>query len=180
MLAFGGTIASTGVIAAFMWLVGQAGISYPITFYNSCLFGSIVSATDPVTVLAIFGRIDVNKDLNALVFGEAVLNDAVAIVLYRVIGDVGGEQLTVGSFFMALLSFVKIFAGSIVIGLAFGLTAALIFRTQMFRSEEAPLEAAILVILAYASFYFADGLQCVLAPAPLILLPKAGLCDWCS
>lgn len=49
----------------------------------SLLFGSLISATDPVTVLAVFHDLRVDFDLYSLVFGESVLNDAVAIVLYR-------------------------------------------------------------------------------------------------
>ena len=49
----------------------------------SLLFGSLISATDPVTVLAIFHDLHVDVDLYSLVFGESVMNDAVAIVLYR-------------------------------------------------------------------------------------------------
>lgn len=49
----------------------------------SLLFGSLISATDPVTVLAIFHDLHVDFDLYSLVFGESVMNDAVAIVLYR-------------------------------------------------------------------------------------------------
>lgn len=49
----------------------------------SLLFGSLISATDPVTVLAVFHDLRVDYDLYSLVFGESVLNDAVAIVLYR-------------------------------------------------------------------------------------------------
>lgn len=49
----------------------------------SLLFGSLISATDPVTVLAIFHDLHVDHDLYSLVFGESVLNDAVAIVLFR-------------------------------------------------------------------------------------------------
>ena len=50
---------------------------------HGLLFGSLISATDPVTVLAIFHDLHVDVDLYALVFGESVMNDAVAIVLYR-------------------------------------------------------------------------------------------------
>ncbi len=49
----------------------------------SLLFGSLISATDPVTVLAIFHDLHVDFDLYSLVFGESVMNDAVAIVMYR-------------------------------------------------------------------------------------------------
>ena len=51
----------------------------------SLLFGSLISATDPVTILAVFHDLHVDVDLYSLVFGESVLNDAVAIVLYRLV-----------------------------------------------------------------------------------------------
>lgn len=53
------------------------------TVIPSLLFGALISATDPVTVLAVFHDLHVDFDLYSLVFGESVLNDAVAIVLYR-------------------------------------------------------------------------------------------------
>lgn len=53
------------------------------TFIDCLLFGALISATDPVTVLAIFSDLHVDVNLYALVFGESVLNDAVAIVLSR-------------------------------------------------------------------------------------------------
>ncbi|KAI9548202.1 Sodium/hydrogen exchanger 6 [Dissostichus eleginoides] len=84
--AFIGTVISCFVIGlimygivSFMKVVGQLGGDF---FFTDCLlFGAIVSATDPVTVLAIFNELKVDVDLYALLFGESVLNDAVAIVL---------------------------------------------------------------------------------------------------
>ncbi|MEQ2294814.1 Sodium/hydrogen exchanger 6 [Ameca splendens] len=84
--AFMGTVISCFVIGlimygfvSFMKVVGQLGGDF---FFTDCLFfGAIVSATDPVTVLAIFNELKVDVDLYALLFGESVLNDAVAIVL---------------------------------------------------------------------------------------------------
>ncbi|KAJ7314318.1 Sodium/hydrogen exchanger 6 [Desmophyllum pertusum] len=53
-------------------------------FLECLLFGALtIAATDPVTVLAIFHDLHVDVDLYALVFGESVMNDAVAIVLFR-------------------------------------------------------------------------------------------------
>lgn len=57
--------------------------AFSASIIPSLLFGSLISATDPVTVLAIFHDLHVDFDLYSLVFGESVMNDAVAIVLYR-------------------------------------------------------------------------------------------------
>ena len=62
-----------------MWILNNS----MFTFIDCLLFGTLISATDPVTVLAIFSELHVDVNLYALVFGESVLNDAVAIVLSR-------------------------------------------------------------------------------------------------
>jgi NhaP-type Na+/H+ or K+/H+ antiporter len=54
-----------------------------LSLLECLLFGSLISATDPVTVLALFKELKVDPDLYSNVFGESVLNDAIAIVLYR-------------------------------------------------------------------------------------------------
>ena len=50
---------------------------------ESFAFGSLVSAVDPVATLAIFNALDIDPVLYMLVFGESILNDAVAIVLTK-------------------------------------------------------------------------------------------------
>ncbi|XP_073391243.1 sodium/hydrogen exchanger 5 isoform X2 [Physcomitrium patens] len=81
--AFLGTIISTFVIGVLLWMFGFMGWTYSMPFLVSLTFGALISATDPVTVLAIFNVLEVDADLKAYVFGESVLNDAVAIVTYR-------------------------------------------------------------------------------------------------
>ncbi|KAI2656825.1 Sodium/hydrogen exchanger 6 [Labeo rohita] len=84
--AFVGTVVSCFIIGLVMYgcvtmmkHIGHLGGDF---FFTDCLFfGAIVSATDPVTVLAIFNELQVDADLYALLFGESVLNDAVAVVL---------------------------------------------------------------------------------------------------
>jgi NhaP-type Na+/H+ or K+/H+ antiporter len=54
-----------------------------MTILDCFIYGALISATDPVTVLAVFKALGVDSNVYANVFGESVLNDAVAIVLYR-------------------------------------------------------------------------------------------------
>lgn len=50
---------------------------------NNLMYGSVASATDTVAIITLFTELNVNPQLYSLVFGESVLNDAVAIVLFR-------------------------------------------------------------------------------------------------
>ena len=50
-------------------------------------FGSLISSTDPVAVLAIFKEIQVDATLYILIFGESIFNDAIAIVMYRTVHE---------------------------------------------------------------------------------------------
>ena len=62
-----------------MWLIFPYLIIICVIF--SFAFGSLISATDPVSTLALFSAMNADQDLYAIVFGESVLNDAVSIIL---------------------------------------------------------------------------------------------------
>lgn len=56
-------------------------LSESFVFLDTLYFGALISPTDPLTIISIFNDLHVDVNLYALVFGESVLNDAVAIVL---------------------------------------------------------------------------------------------------
>ena len=118
-LAFAGTAISTFTVGIFVWLCGVVGICTSLPFLHALIFGALISATDPVTVLAIFQELGVNIDLYSLVFGESVLNDAVAIVMYRTLLNFVEKGVTLVSVLQAAAFFVFIFVGSMLVGTFF-------------------------------------------------------------
>jgi solute carrier family 9 (sodium/hydrogen exchanger), member 8 len=70
-------------MGAGIFLFGRLNLIYPLSAKESFTFGSLISAVDPVATLAIFNAMNIDPILYMLVFGESILNDAVAIVLTK-------------------------------------------------------------------------------------------------
>ncbi|XP_068601163.1 sodium/hydrogen exchanger 6-like [Brachionichthys hirsutus] len=164
--AFMGTLISCFVIGlimygfvSFMKAVGQLGGDF---FFTDCLFfGAIVSATDPVTVLAIFNELKVDVDLYALLFGESVLNDAVAIVLsssivaYQPAGD-NSHSFEAMALLKSLGIFLGVFSGSFALGVATGVMTALV--TKFTKLRDFPLlETALFFLMSWSTFLLAEA-----------------------
>ena len=86
MYAFSGTLISAVVVGSLIYAIGGIFANVPgLSLSESFAFGALISATDPVSVLAIMKDMGTDKRLFNLVFGESIFNDAVTIVLYRTI-----------------------------------------------------------------------------------------------
>ena len=160
-----GTIISTFVIASIMWLIVQCIGSLDVHFLDTLYFGAIVSATDPVTILAVFQDLNVDPLMNGLVLGESLLNDAVSIVLCGALEDytaliVDGEpdSFQVGAFLWTIFNFFTIFLGSLAIGASMGITTALITKYTRIR-DLSLLETSIFFLLSYSSYLLAEIAQ---------------------
>ncbi|XP_077568063.1 sodium/hydrogen exchanger 5-like [Stigmatopora nigra] len=116
------------------------------------LFGALISAVDPVAVLAVFEEVHVNDTLFIIVFGESLLNDAVTVVLYKVyisFVEVGTENVQMADYFKGMASFLVVSAGGTSVGLVFTVILSLLTRfTKKVRIIE-PLFVLLLVYLAY-------------------------------
>ena len=73
-----GTLIASIVTGVLVYLGGLTYLMYRLPFVECLMFGALISATDPVTVLSIFQELGTDTNLYALVFGESVLNDAVS------------------------------------------------------------------------------------------------------
>uniref|UniRef100_A0A3P8WZJ5 Sodium/hydrogen exchanger n=1 Tax=Cynoglossus semilaevis TaxID=244447 RepID=A0A3P8WZJ5_CYNSE len=160
--AFLGTVISCFVIGMLMYgcvvLMKQVSQLDGDFFFTDCLFfGAIVSATDPVTVLAIFNELQVDVDLYALLFGESVLNDAVAVVLsssivaYQPAGD-NSHTFEVMALLKSFGMFLGVFSGSFALGVATGIVTALISFTFIHL-----LETALFFLMSWSTFLLAEA-----------------------
>ena len=85
LFAIANTLFNTLLIGVTVWLVGSLTPLYGLTEFGmlECfLFAALISAVDPVAVLSTFVEINVNDMLYIVVFGEALLNDAVSVVRF--------------------------------------------------------------------------------------------------
>lgn len=159
--AFLGTFASTFIVGGIVWYAGQLGYCYPLGLLASLVFGSLISATDPVTVLAVFQALGVKVDLFSMVFGESVLNDAVAIVLSTTLLSFNkpNQPVDAESITGAVYLFLTIFVGSLIIGLIYGVASALVFKKLDLRHHDDLLflEAALSFTFPWAAYYTAEA-----------------------
>ncbi|XP_032114531.1 sodium/hydrogen exchanger 9 isoform X2 [Sapajus apella] len=164
--AFLGTAISCIVIGLIMYgfvkAMIQAGQLKNGDFhFTDCLFfGSLMSATDPVTVLAIFHELHVDPDLYILLFGESVLNDAVAIVLTYSISIYSPKEnpnaFDAAAFFQSVGNFLGIFAGSFAMGSAYAVVTALL--TKFTKLCDFPmLETGLFFLLSWSAFLSAEA-----------------------
>lgn len=164
--AFLGTAISCFVIGNLIYglvkLMRAVGQLTDKFYYTDCLFfGAIISATDPVTVLAIFNELHADGDLYALLFGESVMNDAVAIVLSSSIvayqpAGANTHMFDASAFFKSVGIFLGIFSGSFVMGAATGVVTALV--TKFTKLHCFPLlETALFFLMSWSTFLLAEA-----------------------
>jgi monovalent cation/hydrogen antiporter len=147
MLAVGLVLATTAVVAVIAHEL--MGLPWAMSF----VLGAIVSPTDPVAATAIMRRLGAPRQTVNVIEGESLVNDATALVVYRVAlaVAVGGTFSTIEVAFDFLLAAV----GGIAVGLAVGYLVAEIRK----RLDDTPTELTISLLTAYAAFIPADALE---------------------
>lgn len=159
LFAIVGTAISAFVIGAGIYLLGLAQVVYKLSFVESFAFGSLISAVDPVATVAIFHALDVDPVLNMLVFGESILNDAVAIVLTTAVLDSNDPVMsTTEAILSAINRFWLMFFASAGIGVLFALISALLLKHVDLRKNPS-LEFGMMLVFTYAPYVLAEGIH---------------------
>ncbi|KAJ5470655.1 hypothetical protein N7530_008012, partial [Penicillium desertorum] len=161
--AFAGTFISAIALGLVLYLWTRIPLSgLDISFVEALSVGATLSATDPVTILAIFNLYKVEPKLYTIIFGESILNDAIAIVLfetaqrYHETGAAG--SLTFLNLFEAVGLFLLVFFGSMVVGMLVGIATALGLKYTLVRRLP-KIESCLIILVAYASYFFSNGVH---------------------
>ncbi|OIW33528.1 sodium/hydrogen exchanger [Coniochaeta ligniaria NRRL 30616] len=159
--AFAGTFLSAVVIGGILWLytrIPLEGLS--MTWIDAISVGATLSATDPVTILAIFNSYKVDPKLYTIIFGESILNDAIAIVIFESAQKAKEGSSTLGflGLFYGIWIFLRDFFGSLIIGSGVGILAALGLKHTYVRRYP-KIESCLIVLIAYATYFFSQAIH---------------------
>jgi monovalent cation/hydrogen antiporter len=145
-----GLVLATMVVVAVVAHAFVDHLSWPACF----TLGAIVGPTDALAATEISRRLGVPRRLVSVLEGESLVNDATALVAYKIaIGAAGGAAF---SLLDAGWDFLWKASGGIAIGLAVGWVIAEIRR----RLDDPQLENSIGLLTAYAAYVPADRLGC--------------------
>ena len=172
LLAVVGTVLNNLVFGYLMY--GFAKLGWipldPNSPLECLLFGAVVSATDTVATLAVLGskEVDAHPLLYSLVFGESVLNDAIAIVLYKTFESAlpsadesaagaspSSSSFGTGDLLVALGTFLGVSLGSVLVGVGVALCCCGIFR-KVDLSHFPIYEFTLVTLFAYLSYFMAE------------------------
>ncbi|CAK9780512.1 unnamed protein product [Cutaneotrichosporon oleaginosum] len=157
--AFLGTFISAVGIGVIVYIWSFLGIEHLKFSLLECLiFGSTLSATDPVTILAIFNTAKVDPKLYSIIFGESILNDAVSIVMYETLSHFHSKDIYISSLFHGTGIFLFSFLGSVFLGVAFGLACSLGLKHSHL-AKYPQIESCLVALVAYTSYFFSNGLR---------------------
>eukprot|EP01063_Lacrimia_lanifica_P034776 TRINITY_DN6514_c0_g4_i1.p1 TRINITY_DN6514_c0_g4~~TRINITY_DN6514_c0_g4_i1.p1 ORF type:complete len:718 (+),score=242.61 TRINITY_DN6514_c0_g4_i1:87-2156(+) len=171
MLAIVGTIVSTFIVGTSLYAVGGA-VGAELELWESYAFGALISAVDPVATLAVLSEVfpGAKPGMFYLVFGESVINDAVAIVLYTVCAGVlksqreaeagmaTGASNSIASSFAVFLQFWGVFLGSILVGVLVTAATAFFLKVVDMRTLET-IELVTVVTGAMGTYAVAEAFE---------------------
>ncbi|KZV75854.1 sodium/hydrogen exchanger [Peniophora sp. CONT] len=159
VFAFAGTfISAVGIgVLVYVWsFLGLEGLD--LSLLECLIFGTTLSATDPVTILSIFTQYKVDPKLYTIIFGESLLNDAVSIVMYETLSQFHGTDIYMASFAKGTGIFLLSFSVSMALGVAFGLAMSLVLKHSHLAQYPA-IETSLVALVAYTSYFFSNGLS---------------------
>jgi len=147
-------LAVPGLIVTTLIVGGLLHYLTPLEWGPALVFGSLIAATDPVAVIAIFKEVGAPKRLTVLVEGESLFNDATAIVLFRILlVAVAAGAFDAATLVSGALDFMVVFLGGLIVG---GVIGQLMVSSLRLASDDPLIQVALSTVVAYMAFIVAD------------------------
>jgi len=149
ILAIPATLISTVLVGLGVWW------ALDISLAVALVFGALISATDPVAVVALFKELGAPNRLTVLVEGESLLNDATAIVAFTILLGIAveGGAISWSDTDYVVLEFLRVFIGGVLFGSLLGFVVCeLLYRMR----SEVTVILTTSIVIAYAGFVIAE------------------------
>lgn len=147
-----GTLVTLGVVIAAVITAAGMHLVAHWEWSAAIVFGALIAATDPVSVIATFRDAKTHGRLLVLIESESLLNDGTAAVAFAVVLAVlAGQSVTTAGVAATL---VKMVGGGVLCGAAVGAGMSLL----AWRTKDHLVEITLTTIAAYGSFLLADHL----------------------
>jgi CPA1 family monovalent cation:H+ antiporter len=148
------TFATLGVGLCALVVTGglTIGLGWPLV--PAMVFGALIAATDPISVIALLRETGVKGRIRRLIESESLLNDAVAALLFALVVPSLGVAAAAPTLWGLVCELGLVGGGGVVVGVVCG--AAAIFVAG--RTDDHLIETALTAVAAYGSFLIADRL----------------------
>ncbi|TKB50894.1 cation:proton antiporter [Ferrimonas aestuarii] len=151
-LALLGTLVSTAIIGIALWLFFQLiGIDFALIY--CLLFGSLISPTDPIAVLAIVKKMKAPEQISIQIEGESLFNDGFGLVLFVTlfaIAFTGAEPTFIG--------ISSLFLHEAIGGIIYGLAMGLLFHGLISATDDHSMELLLTLGIPTGGYVLASAL----------------------
>ncbi|XP_073147911.1 sodium/hydrogen exchanger 8 isoform X2 [Henckelia pumila] len=146
-------LAGPGVLISTFCVGSALKLAFPYnwSWKTSLLLGGLLSATDPVAVVALLKELGASKKLNTIIEGESLMNDGTAIVVYQLFYRmVLGWRFKWGAVFKFLS---QVSLGAVGMGVAFGIASVLWLRCIF---NDTVIEITLTLAVSYIAYFVAQ------------------------